>query len=45
VAGCRFRACYGGASLQAPLRLDHAAVAGLFAHELLHQLQRSQGCR
>lgn len=37
------RACYGGASLQAPLRLDHPAVAGLFAHELLHQLQRSQG--
>lgn len=26
-----------------PLRLNHPAVAGIFAHELLHQWQRLQG--
>lgn len=37
------RACYGGESLRQPLRLGQPQVAGLFAHELLHQLQRRQG--
>ena len=34
--------CFDGPPAQ-PLRLAHAAVAGLFAHELLHQWQRLQG--
>lgn len=37
------RACFEGAQLQGPLRLHHPVVAGLFAHELLHQWQRLQG--
>lgn len=37
------RACYDQNALKQPLRLAHPQVAGLFAHELLHQLQRRQG--
>jgi hypothetical protein len=37
------RACYAGQALAGVLRLSHPVVAGLFAHELLHALQRRQG--
>ena len=37
------RACYAGQALTGALRLSHPVVAGLFAHELLHALQRRQG--
>lgn len=37
------RACYAGGRLEGALRLEHPYVAGLFAHELLHQLQRQHG--
>lgn len=36
-------ACFEQAQPQQPLRLQHPQVAGLFAHELLHQLQRERG--
>ena len=37
------RFCFEGADPRQSLRLGHPAVAGLFAHELLHQWQSLQG--
>lgn len=37
------RACYAGQALAGTLCLSQPGVAGLFAHELLHALQRRQG--
>ncbi|MCD2512069.1 hypothetical protein [Comamonas endophytica] len=37
------RACFAANDPRQPLRLDHPRIAGLFAHELLHQWQRAQG--
>lgn len=37
------KAAFQGQSMCYALRLDQPAVAGLFAHELLHELQRQQG--
>lgn len=39
------RACFEQGRPTQPLRLGHPAVAGVFAHELLHQWQRLQGYR
>lgn len=39
------RSCYEGGHWQQALRLWHPAVAGIFAHELLHALQRRYGRR
>lgn len=37
------QAMFEGADAQQVLRLSHPQVAGVFAHELLHVLQRHQG--
>lgn len=37
------KAAFEGQSMRGALLLDHPSVAGLFAHELLHELQRQQG--
>jgi hypothetical protein len=37
------RAFFLGGDPHQALRLDHARIAGIFAHELLHQWQRLQG--
>lgn len=35
--------CFHGQSMRHALRLEQPSVAGLFAHELLHEVQRHQG--
>lgn len=37
------RLFFAQADPRQPLRLDHPRIAGVFAHELLHQWQRAQG--
>lgn len=37
------KSAFEGQSMRNALRLHHPGVAGLFAHELLHALQRQQG--
>ena len=37
------KSAYEGQSVRNALRLQHPRVAGIFAHELLHELQRRQG--
>jgi hypothetical protein len=37
------KAAFEGQSMHHALRLEHPSVAGIFAHELLHELQRRQG--
>jgi hypothetical protein len=37
------RICFVAGDPRQPLRLTHAQIAGIFAHELLHQWQRVQG--
>lgn len=37
------RACFEHGRPELPLKLSHPYVAGVFAHELLHQWQRLQG--
>ena len=37
------KAMFAGSDPAHPLRLEHPLVAGVFAHELLHEVQRHQG--
>src|SRR2546427_9576015 len=39
------RAFFTQSDPRQPLRLSHPQIAGIFAHELLHQWQRLQGMR
>jgi len=37
------RTCFEAGDPRRPLRLNHPQIAGVFAHELLHEWQRAQG--